>query len=1160
MPWKIKVGNYRGRNNMPITVEIPGVGTAEFPDSMSQEDIGKVLSEQYPAQNQPTEAPTAPPGRQEPQITIETPPNRLMPVKPLVGALPPVGEPSESIIGLKPEIVPPGTTPITSALSAVGKAGVGALGYMTSPQGMAEGAVAMTPAAPAVVTKWAVDMIRGGITSAKDLSEAVAGKLRDTLNVQALRLQGKPAPKEEPKAQQEFVQRVSEDAVNTAFGILGGLGAAHGAVSGATSLLTKQPRWKAMLPSAMEEARKSITEDTKNASKVEETAEVHGDVRPLEEPASPLSTKESGERVQPPPEAPKPEVPLAPTPPVASPTPEATVAEPGQLGGGAAHISEFEVDPGNPDIYGIAARVRAQRAQAGQTVTIEPGQGVSAVEAVAHGQEVLEKNPLAAEQAVDAFKKNNSISFEGITATRAKAEKEFQEARRTEEKLGTDSPEYQTAKAAAVEWDKASKEMQTEWHKAGRAQQGQTDIDTGTFTGLDRAFQQETGKPIPEAKVPKAKKIAKDVTDARGAAETAKAELFKNIRERSSDMSDAEKRAFDAAKKTIREWAVTKADAESKLRVAQKVQADAVKKVQDAAAERARRAADKTLTENAKRLADEETARRVKSAQLAKESADVEVRRQEKRAAEASKRITKAAADAAKAERKLNVAKADLPTYVWTKAREYIEKGMDNFDDIRVKIATDEGLPLQKVTEAMGKDKRSKFLADEVWRRQQHERRLREQAKRWLTAQTIPEYQRWFQNIPAAMFTAKVMGHGTVALGTHAPMGLFKPMEWGLYFKNFGRMYRMVGSKAFYENQIQDLLRNPNYTVARRAGLVNDPYQFEDYNSPDMLKWMDKFTAMGNRGYGVLKLLRQDMFDRQWNKLPKTMKISKVAEGLANDVNHATGVVKVAAPKGTAVAFFAPRLELSRLAYIFGDTAQMTGTFLNWKNATPEAKIQALRQAKERAWVLGTGASLLALNQGVLSAVGSDQKINGVPEALGGVGFDPMRSDFLKFKAFGMQGSYGNAMTAMARLPARLWVGIKNEGKLNKIVHEDENIYTIFGEFARSQFSPFMGTTFDLAVGSDFQRRPLPRKGFGFLPGDTYVPKRLREQGVEPYTWTEYLSVQGTPIPFSEAIREVWKHGLGMSEEQMDAYMKAFAILSIMTATGGRVTEDYTVK
>jgi hypothetical protein len=70
------------------------------------------------------------------------------------------------------------------------------------------------------------------------------------------------------------------------------------------------------------------------------------------------------------------------------------------------------------------------------------------------------------------------------------------------------------------------------------------------------------------------------------------------------------------------------------------------------------------------------------------------------------------------------------------------------------------------------------------------------------------------------------------------------------------------------------------------------------------------------------------------------------------------------------------------------------------------------------------------------------------------------------------------------------------------------------------------------------------------------MPKRLRAQGTVPYTWSEFWTYQALPIPAQEAAREVWKHGFGMSDEQIQGQLKALATISIMAATGARLTDD----
>lgn len=640
-------------------------------------------------------------------------------------------------------------------------------------------------------------------------------------------------------------------------------------------------------------------------------------------------------------------------------------------------------------------------------------------------------------------------------------------------------------------------------------------------------------------------------------------------------MTAAEKRAFDAANKTVREWAIKRAQAENKLRVADVELKSATDKVQVDAAAKAAKATTEKAKADAIRQAQIENKSRIDAAKRAKQIAQIEVNRAQKAEAAIAELHRRNAINMAERARKLQ---GDPLLRVWTKAKEYLDKGEDNFNDIRNKLATDLGMKVNQVTRLLAQDARAKTLTDDLLLKQQKERRLKEQAKRWVTNLDIPGYQKAIASIPRVMFSLKVGFHGTVALGTHAPTLAFQPRFWNVYAQNFAKMYRLVGkptpagqrkAAAFYEQEIQDLMRRKNYGTAKAAGLVNDPFQYEEYHvgavgeklstiAPQTAEAFNNMTRMGNRGYSVLKILRQDMFDQQWNKLPKTGQTAEMAQAIADGVNHATGVVKGRAPPGTNILLFAPKLEFSRFMWLAGDPIRAAKIFGNWKNANIGERAFAMNQIKEKAWVFGTLMSLLALNQGMLAASGSKQKINGLPQWAGGAGFDPMESDFLKFKVAGMNVAYGNAMVAMARLPVRMAASLVFRGKTSKLILEDERIGKIAVDYVRSQLSPFAGTLTDLTIGRDYAGRPLPRKGLGLLEGDTDIPKRLRMHGVlDPYTWTEYGVPQILPIPFAEGIKEVWGNGMGMPQDQMDANLKALAITSIMALTGGRIAEDY---
>jgi hypothetical protein len=855
------------------------------------------------------------------------------------------------------------------------------------------------------------------------------------------------------------------------------------------------------------------------------------------------------------------------------------------VGMGGATPSEFSPETATPDVYGIAQRLRESRAAAGQVEPVEPGQGISAEASVERGREILAKDPLAGEKAVASFEADpeKRISASAMASSRAHGERLALAERRSEEKFGTDSPEYQHAYEAMSDWDKRTKPMQTEWSKIGEAQQGMTDIDTGSFAELRREWKRTTDKDFSKNQKKVAKQKADAVREVKNEEQQAQEKFVKATQETRS-LTDAEKAAQQAVWRQHREAAIRGAKAENAKRLADIDRADAVRAVQEAAKKRAQDAVNKTLTGMAKKAADLENAKRVKAAddrlkiaEEARKKADIKLRK-------AQAEIRNAAIKAVRANNKLRVLKADLPAWAWTKAKEYIVTGHENLNDIVAKIGTDTGLSNKQVLDALGKDKRKKYLADDLWKKQQRVRLLDQSAKRWLKQQQMPFLLRKGEQLASGMFNLKIGGglHGFVALGTHAPMALFRPNILKTYLSNYGQMARMIKNRAFYEASIQDLQRRPNYRRANDFGLGNDPYQYEDFSTGTIAPWkkflgLDKLQGAlgaGNRGYSVLKFLRQDLFDRQWDKLPLTSRTPEMGKAIATYVNHETGWSQKSGFRGAHLGLFAPRLLMAKTGYVFGDplkalsvAAKMAAsTVSNWEKASPAEKHFAAHVLKEKATVVATMASMLAINQAILSATGSDQKINGIPEELGGKGIDPMASDFLKFKGAGKTVSYGNSFIALARLPLRIQANIENKSKLNKIVYEDENVYKTLGSFARTQLSPAAGAVTDLAFGRDFQGRPLPAKGFGLMEGDSNVPKRLRAQGVQPYTWPEYLTVTALPIPLAESMHDVWHDGYGLDEKGVDWMQKLWAIIqtipetTAMALTGALIGEDYDVK
>ena len=345
--------------------------------------------------------------------------------------------------------------------------------------------------------------------------------------------------------------------------------------------------------------------------------------------------------------------------------------------------------------------------------------------------------------------------------------------------------------------------MQTEWHKSGMAQQRETDIDTGNVLDLETEHGRKTDQSFTPEERKKATRIAKVNKQAQDAAGAIRKTFTDFIRRRTG--TDAEKAAFDAANKTVREWAIRRAEADAKIIAADQALRNAQAKTIADAEARAGKAANKTVRDAAIRAARAENKSAVEAAKRAKQAAEVEKKTVDKAIARANKTVREATVRMAAKETKLL---NDPSLAVWTKAKEYLDAGgPDNFDDIRKKLATDLGMPIEQVTRLMAQDARAKYLADELWRRQQKERQLKESAKRWVQSLSTPLLNKALSSVPKILFGLKVGFHGTVALGTHAPTVLFQPRFWNAYVRDFGKMYRH-GQPL--QGKGQSLLRKPN--------------------------------------------------------------------------------------------------------------------------------------------------------------------------------------------------------------------------------------------------------------------------------------------------------------------------------------------------------------
>lgn len=817
-------------------------------------------------------------------------------------------------------------------------------------------------------------------------------------------------------------------------------------------------------------------------------------------------------------------------------TPPEPTKGPGMVGMGGATPEEFA--PGGAagmDIYGIAERVRQRRAAAGQTLPVEPGQGISPADSVERGRTLLNKGA-DPERSLSNFERTKKLSADDMALVRAQGEALFQSARQIESKFGTESEEYVRAFKKASDWDKRSKAMQTEWHKMGQAQQGETDIDTGSFTGLQRAYGDEF--------TPKQAKQAHEHVAATQKAEaelaTTKAKLLETLKQ--LEQAEAAKPRFSdyvlkTAEKWVNQWGKEAEVARKALagKFLSPSPADLLNLAKIARYDIAQigldfaKWTDKMVQEFGPKvrpyLEDAWNKGREMIDEMVAKVPNKEIGQQVKR------KITK---------------QADPATDLRKRLRDYIDAGEEDPEVIFSKIATDTGMPIAEVRKALTVPAKAKPLSDEMFRKMAQRRKVVSAAKAWVKDQRTPGWIKFMRAVPRIFFIDKVFGHGTVGMITHAGMQMFNPFAWKAYWPSFFRQFGLVFNRAYHERMMQDMTLDPNYVTARRAGLVNDPFRYaDDYQNAAMKGFFGKFSRLiGGEGFDALKLFRQARFNQDWNRLPESLKTPEMAKLIANDINHASGVVKMPFREWTGWTFFAPKLEGSRWAWMFADPAKAGRILAEWGKASPEERQFAMQQVKQKAAIAGVYFGLLAMNQGLLSAMGSKQKINFT---------DPKRTDFLAFKVAGHNIGIVGPMLGMVRLLANLLhAAVGKRGQVESLSSRGAEFGEIAGQYLRGKLSPFAGQVVNVAAQSDFQGRPLPWS-------KDRVPAYLRARGVKRYSWGEYAAQEFTPIPVSEAIREVWA-SQGMNESQIETWLKAITVGAVAGATGARIVRDYPKK
>lgn len=494
---------------------------------------------------------------------------------------------------------------------------------------------------------------------------------------------------------------------------------------------------------------------------------------------------------------------------------------------------------------------------------------------------------------------------------------------------------------------------------------------------------------------------------------------------------------------------------------------------------------------------------------------------------------------------------------VWQYAKDnYIDSGKMSHQDMVKNISQDLGLTIDQTINALATLKKEvKPVSDEIYRIQNKRRNFQRQNKAWLDSRGASQWSKFISQLPSRFFGWYVLGHGTVFGQTHAGMELFRPTAWKNYFPALIRQFKYsYGDLAVYEKGMEQLQSDPNYILAKRAGLANDPNRiYDDYMLTD--KFFGKLGLIGERGFNSWKIYRQDMFNAEWNKLSDAVKADKnTAKTIADMVNHSTGTTTEGIPgtigKVANTVFFAPRLEASRWARLIQEPATMIKNYIDWglgkltgKEISPSEKFQAKLIFKRNAEIIATMATMLAANEGLNLLTKSKQHVNFL---------QPYKSDWLRFKAGGKvidwSGGVLSAMTLTARLLDAAVGSQKTANKLSRGKGRGSLMLEDVGKYALGKLSPIAGTSFSAASHHDYAGNTLP----------PFKDKPLYKDA-KHLSWFEYISSEQMPIPIAEGIKDIYDtmQKRGMSKPQIETILNGIFISLVAGGTGARVREEY---
>jgi hypothetical protein len=483
---------------------------------------------------------------------------------------------------------------------------------------------------------------------------------------------------------------------------------------------------------------------------------------------------------------------------------------------------------------------------------------------------------------------------------------------------------------------------------------------------------------------------------------------------------------------------------------------------------------------------------------------------------------------------------------IWGYMKEnYLNNGT-SYADALSKTSQDLGLSWRQVSEAVVTPK-LKRISDEMWKRNSELARNRSAIKNWIGQQESSAPVRAWRKISGLLRGIATFGHGHIFLGTHAGMTFFNPSTWSKTIPAFFRGFKLAyGTEAAYERNMQELKNEPNYLIAQRAGLKNDPDRINVEEFQKSQQYLGRLGHVGERGFNTIKVLRQHLFDYHFNNLSAAERDDpEVAKSIADLVNLATGATTLKLPAWVNEVSFAGGMEAARWEKLLKSPAKSAETLAKVirGNPTPAEKVFAKVWARRVGEQVATYTSLLAINAAINNYFYPNDK-----KRL----FDPSDPNWWKFKfgkttidpTSGMR-STASFLYELSTIPFKSKAENYGKSGLEAEASAAEG-------YGRGKLAPLYATISDFVDNKDFNRNVMPKFPVKALNFRNDSPTK----GHHKLTWIEY-GTQKLPLPVAEGLGVFYQSALdhGANKKHLNSVMDGILSGVISGTTGFRVGE-----